>query len=60
MSSLALKYRPQKFSEVVGQDEVRTILDNQHIRNNIKPAYMFVGSSGVGKTTNGRIFARYK
>ena len=58
MSSLALKYRPQHFEDIVGQDEIKTILCNQIKQNKLKSAYMFIGGSGQGKTTTGRIFAR--
>ncbi len=58
MIGLALKYRPQSFEDIVGQSSIKQILLNQINTHKIKPAYMFIGASGVGKTTAGRIFAR--
>lgn len=52
------KYRPQLFSEVIGQNPIVTILKNQIIRNNISHAYLFAGPAGCGKTTVARIFSR--
>lgn len=57
MESLALKYRPQKFKEVVGQGNAVKILESQLKNNDIKQAYLFKGASGCGKTTCARIFA---
>jgi len=54
--SLATKYRPQSMSEVVEQDEIKTILSNQLKSKNYKPAYLLTGSQGTGKTTMGRLF----
>lgn len=55
--SLAVKYRPNNLMEVVGQKIVCTILKNQFDHKQTKQAYLFVGPSGVGKTTIARIFA---
>lgn len=55
--SLANKYRPKTLEEVVGQDTVKTILSQQIKDNNLKQAYLFTGSAGVGKTSIARIFA---
>lgn len=55
--SLAVKYRPCTFSDVVEQNSVKTILLNQLETNTIQHAYLFVGSAGCGKTTSARIFA---
>lgn len=57
MQSLAVKYRPTTFKDVVEQDEIKTILSNQIINKDIRNAYLFVGSAGTGKTTCARIFA---
>ena len=55
--SLAVKYRPATFDSVVGQEEVRKILQNQLETNTIQNAYLFCGGAGTGKTTCARIFA---
>ena len=55
--SLAVKYRPKKFEDVVGQAATVRILQNQLQNNEIKQAYLFIGSAGCGKTTCARIFA---
>ena len=57
MISLPVKYRPQTFDDVVGQDSVIKVLQKQIETNNIKNAYLFCGQSGGGKTTSARIFA---
>lgn len=57
VKSLAVKYRPKKFDDVVEQKEVKAILQQQLKTNTIKNAYLFVGSAGTGKTTCARIFA---
>ena len=55
--SLANKYRPKKFTDVVCQDNVKVVLDNQLQTGEFKQAYLFTGSAGTGKTTSARIFA---
>ena len=55
--ALALKYRPQSFSDLTEQTAVVTILKNQIETNTIKHGYLFVGAAGTGKTTSARIFA---
>ncbi|MBT2445583.1 DNA polymerase III subunit gamma and tau [Streptomyces sp. ISL-43] len=60
MSSLALyrRYRPESFSEVIGQEHVTAPL-MQALRNNrVNHAYLFSGPRGCGKTTSARILAR--
>lgn len=57
MQALALKYRPDKFDDIIGQEYTIKILNNQIASNNVKQAYLFVGSAGTGKTTVARIFA---
>ena len=54
---LALKYRPQKFDDVVGQDQITTTLKNSFIKDRIAQGYIFTGPRGVGKTTSARILA---
>lgn len=60
MSELALyrKYRPAKFSEVIGQEQVTAVLDSAIKQGNLVHAYLFVGSRGTGKTSVARIFAK--
>lgn len=55
--SLANKYRPHIWSDVIGQDDVVTILNRQMETGNIKNTYIFSGGSGCGKTTCARILA---
>ncbi|NLO71597.1 MAG: DNA polymerase III subunit gamma/tau [Porphyromonadaceae bacterium] len=54
----ALKYRPQTFQSVVGQDALTATLKNAIISNKLAHAYLFCGPRGVGKTTCARIFAK--
>ena len=55
--SLAVKYRPKTFEEVVEQDTVKQILLEEIRTNTVKRAYLFTGSAGTGKTSSGRLFA---
>jgi DNA polymerase-3 subunit gamma/tau len=55
---IARKYRPQDFSELVGQEHVRTTLANAIKQNRIAHGYIFSGQRGTGKTTVARIMAR--
>lgn len=59
MASLAVKYRPNDFDEVVGQQTVIRILRRQLETGTFKNAYLFCGPSGDGKTTLARIFAKH-
>jgi len=54
---LARKYRPQKFSEVIGQEHVTRTLKNAIERGRIAQGYIFSGHRGIGKTTVARILA---
>lgn len=55
---LALKYRPQTFSEVVGQAHVTTTLTNAISGNRVPHALLLAGPRGTGKTTIARIMAK--
>ncbi|BDX05747.1 DNA polymerase III subunit gamma/tau [Planctobacterium marinum] len=55
---LARKWRPGKFSELVGQEHVVNAISNALDNNRLHHAYLFTGTRGVGKTTIARIFAR--
>jgi DNA polymerase III subunit gamma/tau len=54
---LARKYRPQKFSEVIGQEHVTRTLQNAIEQGRIAHGYIFSGHRGIGKTTVARILA---
>lgn len=56
--ALYRKYRPQKFSDVVGQNHIVKTLVNQIKFDKISHAYLFTGSRGTGKTSVAKIFAR--
>ncbi|HEY0968889.1 MAG TPA: DNA polymerase III subunit gamma/tau [Opitutaceae bacterium] len=55
---IARKWRPQTFTDVVGQDHVVRTLRNAIERQRIAHAYLFVGPRGTGKTSTARIFAK--
>lgn len=55
---LSLKWRPQTFSDVVGQDHVTKTLKNAFIKERIAQGYIFTGPRGVGKTTMARLMAK--
>ena len=57
MESLAVKYRPRTFDDVVCQDNIKKVLQNQLDSNEVKQGYLFCGGAGTGKTTSARIFA---
>ncbi len=54
---LARKYRPQKFSDVIGQEHVTRTLKNAIEQERIAHGYIFSGHRGIGKTTVARILA---
>jgi DNA polymerase-3 subunit gamma/tau len=54
---LARKYRPQRFSEVIGQDHVTRTLKNAIAQDRTAHGYIFSGHRGIGKTTVARILA---
>jgi DNA polymerase-3 subunit gamma/tau len=55
---LARKWRPRRFSEMVGQAHVVRALNNALERDQLHHAYLFTGTRGVGKTTLARIFSK--
>ena len=56
--SLYRKYRPQSFSDVIGQKPAVDVLTNSILRGRVGHAYLFSGSRGCGKTSAARIFAK--
>jgi DNA polymerase III gamma/tau subunit len=58
MSVLYRTYRPSKWSEVIGQEQVVEPLKDAISNNMIAHAFLFSGSRGIGKTTVARIFAK--
>ena len=58
MAALYRKYRPQDFSEVVGQEAVVRTLTNAIAHGQIRQAYLFAGPRGTGKTSLARILAK--
>ena len=57
-TALYRKFRPTKFSEMVGQEHIKKTLINQLIANRVGHAYLFNGGRGTGKTTTAKILAR--
>ena len=55
---LALKYRPQTFEDLIGQDVVSETIINSIKANKVPNAYLFTGIRGIGKTTTARIVAK--
>ncbi len=55
---LALKYRPQTFDELIGQEVVGETISNSIKAGKIPNAYLFTGIRGIGKTTTARIVAK--
>jgi DNA polymerase-3 subunit gamma/tau len=55
---LALKYRPQTFDDLIGQDVVAETISNSIKANKVPNAYLFTGIRGIGKTTTARIVAK--
>ncbi len=56
--SLANKYRPQKFEDMVGQESISKTLQNALKLGRLAHAYLFYGPRGCGKTTTARILAK--
>ena len=57
-TALYRKYRPTKFSEIVGQEHITRTLRNQIIANRVGHAYLLTGGRGTGKTSAAKILAR--
>ena len=55
---LALKWRPQTFDEIVGQEAIAQTLKNAIAQSRVAHAYLFTGPRGVGKTSAARILAK--
>ncbi|MBA2920387.1 DNA polymerase III subunit gamma/tau [Sphingomonas sp. MAH-20] len=55
---LARKYRPQRFSELIGQDAMVTTLGNAIRRGRLAHAFLMTGVRGVGKTSTARLIAK--
>ena len=55
---VARRYRPQTFTDVIGQEHVETALTNAISSGRIGHAYLFTGARGVGKTSTARILAK--
>ena len=58
MLAIYRKYRPQKLSDVLGQENVTSILKNAAAADRLGHAYLFYGPRGSGKTTSARILAK--
>jgi DNA polymerase-3 subunit gamma/tau len=56
--ALARKWRPRRFSEMIGQEHVRRALSNALDSDRVHHAFLFTGTRGVGKTTIARILAK--
>src|SRR5437868_15279516 len=55
---IARQFRPQRFTEVVGQEAITRTLSNALSSGRLHHAYLFTGTRGVGKTTIARILAK--
>lgn len=56
--ALYRKYRPVKFADLVGQDELRIVIQNAAREDKLAHAYLFYGPRGTGKTTSARLVAK--
>jgi DNA polymerase-3 subunit gamma/tau len=56
--ALYLKYRPQTFEDVAGQEPITTTLRNALRQGRLRHAYLFAGPRGTGKTTTARLLAK--
>jgi len=59
VQSLAVKYRPKKFEDLVGHEAIVTQLQGMLKSGRITATLLFIGETGVGKTTLARMFASY-
>ncbi len=57
-TALYRKYRPQSFNEIIGQDEIKAVLEKAVAAKTPSHSYLFAGSRGTGKTSIARIFAK--
>jgi DNA polymerase III subunit gamma/tau len=58
METLYLKYRPQSFDEIIGQEHIKKTLQNEIRLKAISHAFLFTGPRGTGKTSIARIMAK--
>ena len=56
--ALTLKYRPQVFADLIGQDHITSVLGSALGGGRVAHAFLFTGARGVGKTTSARILAK--
>ncbi len=56
--ALYRKWRPQVFSDVIGQEHITSVLKSEVMQGSVSHAYLFCGSRGTGKTTCAKILAR--
>jgi DNA polymerase III subunit gamma/tau len=56
--AMARKWRPERFSDMVGQDHIARTLESAVRENRLHHGYLFTGTRGVGKTTSARILAK--
>lgn len=56
--NLALKYRPISFSNLLGQESIKSYFKNSFAAENFEQAFLFVGMYGIGKTSLARILAK--
>ena len=56
--ALYRKYRPSNFNDLVGQNEIVTVIKNEILNDRLSHAYLFSGPRGTGKTSSAKIIAR--
>ena len=56
--ALYLKWRPQQFDDVIGQEHITSTLRNSLRQGRMRHAYLFSGPRGTGKTTTARLLAK--